>query len=374
MLKDQFHSRYNLHNIVAAIHAIREMLADKLWTESEITVITPYRAQAARYRTTLRSLKLYGVKVFTVDAMQGSENQCTIFDTVLAKYRSGGYGHVASGFRLNVALSRSINMFIILIDRKSLDISEFWEKKREAMEEEQLMEDIKRDEEITKHLSKVFNYYKDEQVVKTVQIHLYDEVKYVDMSLAVEFMEKIEKRKRGNLCHNCGEDGHRSSGCTKPRVFKGTCRKCKVEGHRANECAVIFCAKCKGTGHIALSCTGPETRTCRNCNEVGHIKEDCKGPKYRKLRFTLPHEASKDSEIAAAADDVDEPEIAPTPTPLLESWAKLEFKVPDVDPKLLAKYLAGDAESSEEDGGEHSEDDEDEGGEGEFDDGVAIEH
>lgn len=155
MLQDQFHSRYNLHNFVAAIHAILKMLADGLWTESQISVLTPYRRQAAIYHFILGLLKLFGVKVFIVDVMQGFENQCTIFDTVLAFNRAGSYGHITSGFRLNVALSRSINMFIILIDRKALDLSEYREKKREAIDKEMRMDDIKREQETIKHLSKV---------------------------------------------------------------------------------------------------------------------------------------------------------------------------------------------------------------------------
>lgn len=57
-LKDKYFSRYNIHNVVVTIHSIRSMIADKLWVDSEITIITAYRAQASLYRDVLRMLKL----------------------------------------------------------------------------------------------------------------------------------------------------------------------------------------------------------------------------------------------------------------------------------------------------------------------------
>jgi len=85
-------SRYNLHNVIPTTHEIREMLKEGLWTQEEITVITPYRAQAKQYRK--RNLKLYKLTVSTVDAMQGHENKCTIFDIVLSFTRIGPWGPV----------------------------------------------------------------------------------------------------------------------------------------------------------------------------------------------------------------------------------------------------------------------------------------
>lgn len=102
-------------------------------------------------------------------------------------------------------------------------------------------------------------------------------------------------------------------------------------------------------------------------------KENCTGLKYRALKFTLPHAATKERK-AAEKEEIDEPSTELVSIPLPESWAKVEYKTPDIDPDVLAKYLEGDAESSGDDGGEDSEGEEDEGGEGEFDDGVAIEH
>lgn len=70
------------------------MLSEGLWLETEITVITPYREQAKRYRKILHALKLFKVNVFTVDSMQGRENKCTIFDIMLSFLRIGGWGFV----------------------------------------------------------------------------------------------------------------------------------------------------------------------------------------------------------------------------------------------------------------------------------------
>lgn len=61
---------------------------------------------------------------FTVDAMHVSEHECTIFDIVLAFHRLGVSGHVQSGFRLNVALSRSKEMFMLVCDVDALKPSD----------------------------------------------------------------------------------------------------------------------------------------------------------------------------------------------------------------------------------------------------------
>ena len=56
-------SRFNLHNIVATTHTIKRILNAELWTESEISVITPYRDQAMRYRQVFRAQKWFNMQV-----------------------------------------------------------------------------------------------------------------------------------------------------------------------------------------------------------------------------------------------------------------------------------------------------------------------
>jgi len=99
-------------------------------------------------------------------------------------------------------------------------------------------------------------------------------------------------------------------------------------------------------GYTVDNCTGRETRPCRNCNEVGHLKDDCTAPVYRRVRYTLPHEARTEKSKGKAAesqvhDDVEEPESAPPTLP--ESWTSLDVKNPKGDPKELANYLESTA-------------------------------
>ena len=55
--------------------------------------------------------------------MQANEEDCIIFDLALALARVGGYGFIRSALRLNVALSRSKNMFMMVYDNSALQLS-----------------------------------------------------------------------------------------------------------------------------------------------------------------------------------------------------------------------------------------------------------
>ena len=56
--------------------------------------------------------------------MQGRENKCTIFDVILAFARFGGWGFVTESLRLSVALSRSIDHFVLVCDLAALKPSD----------------------------------------------------------------------------------------------------------------------------------------------------------------------------------------------------------------------------------------------------------
>ena len=66
--------------IAATTHIITSTLIADLWTEDDISVIAPYREQAALYRKVFRHQCWFGIQVFTADSVQGRENKCTIFD------------------------------------------------------------------------------------------------------------------------------------------------------------------------------------------------------------------------------------------------------------------------------------------------------
>ena len=136
-LRGALQSRFNLHNIVATTHAITSMINAGLWTEDDISVITPYREQADIYRKVFRGLGYYGLEVYTADSVQGRENKCTIFDIVLAFARIGGWGFVKEGLRLNVAISRSTDHFMLVCDLAALNPSERHQQELDQLDHEE---------------------------------------------------------------------------------------------------------------------------------------------------------------------------------------------------------------------------------------------
>jgi len=80
----------------------------------------------------------------------------------------------------------------------------------------------------------------------------------------------------GRSCFNCGDEGHMSRECTKPKTGRGgsnggsrACFKCGEEGHMSRECP-------KGGGGGG--------RSCFNCNEEGHMSRECPKPRAERGR------------------------------------------------------------------------------------------
>lgn len=100
-------------------------------------------------------------------------------------------------------------------------------------------------------------------------------------------------------CYNCGERGHYSPDCAKPKKksvvspqsnLRPTCYKCGNPGHYANKCMApkkeinypsklsltSACYNCKQLGHYSSDCTNPKIqRTCYKCGEAGHFANAC---------------------------------------------------------------------------------------------------
>lgn len=133
------------------------------------------------------------------------------------------------------------------------------------------------------------------------------------------------------VCYNCGEEGHMSFDCPKPRKERGpprdrgmggggygerrspssssfreqrgpmSCYNCGQEGHLSRDCtaprkerrdpSTVTCYNCGEAGHISTACTQPRKERvggppqeisqvkCYNCNEMGHYSRDCPQPR-----------------------------------------------------------------------------------------------
>lgn len=107
----------------------------------------------------------------------------------------------------------------------------------------------------------------------------------------VEPMKQVAHLK----CFNCGERGHISKGCLKPK--NPACFKCGQSGHIVKECThqqtptkVVVapvrvepirqvahkkCYNCGELGHTSNACPKPKNLSCYKCRQSGHIAREC---------------------------------------------------------------------------------------------------
>ena len=133
--------------------------------------------------------------VFTVDSAQGRENQCTIFDLVLAHERTRGNKFVRDNQRFNIVIFQLQNLFIVVSDLKSLvgtlkplfcvlmslepNAAEL--RYRATLIEEQ--RDVREtgDRDSTRTLQRIFDYFIEHHMVHTIEPDTFDEIQYVDI-------------------------------------------------------------------------------------------------------------------------------------------------------------------------------------------------
>ena len=139
-------SRSNSQNASAALNLGINMINKGKIQPQDLLIITSYRAQYRLYRQLIQSLarsntRLMGIKVRTVDSMQGCEATFVIFDVVATE----NIGFLRLRNRINVACSRAIDGMVILRDVERI-----------------LKEKIRR----RRYLGDVFNYLKKKRWAK----------------------------------------------------------------------------------------------------------------------------------------------------------------------------------------------------------------
>ncbi|CAJ0574115.1 unnamed protein product, partial [Mesorhabditis spiculigera] len=101
------------------------------------------------------------------------------------------------------------------------------------------------------------------------------------------------ERPRG--CFNCGEEGHRSADCSKPRKPRegggsSACFNCGNEGHRSADCQEP---------------RKPRPMNCFNCGQDGHRSSDCSEPRKPREEFYL-QPPGRNPDLAAAVAVLEE--------------------------------------------------------------------
>ncbi|KAK4755793.1 hypothetical protein SAY87_009550 [Trapa incisa] len=99
---------------------IGKLMESEKLTQENIGIITPYRQQVLKLRKALEILKLYDVKVGSVEQFQGQERQVIVVSTVRSTLRHNDFdrvhclGFLSNPKRFNVAVTRAISLLIIV--------------------------------------------------------------------------------------------------------------------------------------------------------------------------------------------------------------------------------------------------------------------
>ena len=161
------------------------------------------RRSGSRLHLSPLSIPWFQVQVSTADSVQGRENSCTIFDIVLAYAHIGGWGSVKEEPKLNVALSRSCDHFVLVCDPSALDPSERHQQQLDGLEPEERQERERAERGLGNHLRGLFQHFKKKGMVYLEKAEALPEISLIDMTAVNEF-------RRRNVCRNCQELGHKS--------------------------------------------------------------------------------------------------------------------------------------------------------------------
>lgn len=233
------------------------------------------------------------VKVYTIGSAQGYENDCIIFDFVIAKARLGTLGFVTNAGRITVGVSRPRNLQIYIGELNTCDKSQVAIKAEAETLGETAATASSEKTQLNK-LEEIFNFVREGKSVMDLdptETIAKDMVSLADANDTVRQIQGVAERRNRpkrachlcastdymaadcptpdalKICNNCGETCRKATKCTKSKVEKCTCHVCKQVGHVATGCPERTCARCEGKGHVIADCTGPERRTCSQCKE-----------------------------------------------------------------------------------------------------------
>jgi helicase MOV-10 len=124
---------YNKREAGKAIAYTRSLLAEKVILEqSEICIMSPFRAQVSLLRKYARDSKLWGVNIGPMEAFQGLESRFVIICTTRARQRFlgedklRGNGIINEAKKFNVAITRAKQGLVVLGNPWVLAIDPCW--------------------------------------------------------------------------------------------------------------------------------------------------------------------------------------------------------------------------------------------------------
>lgn len=127
-------SWFNRIEASKVIQVIERVIACEEINENDIGVITPYRQQVLKLKTSLESLDMSNIKIGSVEQFQGQESKVIIVSTVRSTIKHNEFdrvhclGFLSNPRRFNVAITRAISLLIIVGNPHIITKDPYWNK------------------------------------------------------------------------------------------------------------------------------------------------------------------------------------------------------------------------------------------------------
>ena len=172
-----------------------------------------------------------------------------IVDFVLAKKREGRWGFLTNRGRINVSVTRAKFLQVLVGDSDAINAPKAKNPKAKEPEandtevkdpdivisdeeDEAFEKDAQPWESSTKPIRLLFEHYKEKGVVVDMDHEDKPQMKYVDLTAANTFLEKLEASRK---CSRCGSEDHPAKDCDDPDA-RITCSRCQKIGHEVVNC------------------------------------------------------------------------------------------------------------------------------------------